>query len=265
VPHIALFTNVPTEDENGWMALGLKLVNLGELRDRGADLEFVSWLEGESDRLPRFEAARKLKDAEFAGAIRAVVWLTTCLDHLKITPAEWQPRYELLERFLWEVLKSTYGFPASRRDEDLAHLERVLEVLLPASSWKRYRDDMLHVRRLDPLPKPPSGETRRKSTGGKKQSEQTQRMRAAITYLSDFTKAPYPALAQIWNNKTSPEKYDPITVQSRIRKGPYFPNDKAADRSVLHLWRSVYDLDLRFLFTGPFPLAPEIEELARRK
>jgi hypothetical protein len=247
------------------MVRGLNLVNLDELRERGADLEFVSWLEGESDRLPRFEAARNLKDAEFAGAIRAVVWLTTCLDHMQIKPAEWQARYELLERFLWEALKSTYGFPASRRAEDLAHLERVLDVLLPASSWKRYRDDMLHVRRLDPPPAPPTRETRRKPTGGKKQPEQAQRMRAAITYLSDFTKAPYPALAQIWNNKTFPEKYDPIKIQGRLRKGPYFPSNKAADRSVLHLWRSVYDLDLGFLFTGPFPLSPEIEELARRK
>jgi len=46
-----------------------------KLKARGLDTDFLCWLEGEADRLPRWAAVRKLKPEQLVAAIRAVVWL----------------------------------------------------------------------------------------------------------------------------------------------------------------------------------------------
>jgi hypothetical protein len=241
------------------MARRISSVDLDKLRASGADLDFVGWLKGESARIPKFEATYKLKDTEIAGAIRAATLMRS-----QLTPRtkEWEERYKGLEHFLWETLKSTFGFPLSRQAKDLKDLDHVLGVLLPDSISPQYREDIRKVAKLSRVASASMRSSRRRS-GGKAVSEQTQRTRAAVAYLRDFTAFPFQALAQVWNMLPG-RQCDQTQLQSRIRKGP-LPGNAAADRSVLYLWRSAYDLDFRFLFPGPFPLAPEIEILVQKK
>lgn len=117
------------------------------LRRLGLDTEFLRWLEGEGDRLPRLDAVRRVQPDDFLAAVRAVTWLRQLFAQPKaVAPQsakEWNSRCHLLEEFLWVSMKwsGTYSFLKTRAD--LEALERVLERLLPKSSWERYRADIL--------------------------------------------------------------------------------------------------------------------------
>jgi hypothetical protein len=237
-----------------------------KLKKLRLDVAFLAWLEGEEQRLPELDQVRKVKDADFAAAIRAAEWLGQhWMDPQVISPDEpeaWRARYELLEQFLRAALGSSLFYHAMSAAEDLAALERVLETLLPLSSWDDYRNDILHLRKHG-LPSRFLN-SKAKPSGGTGQSEQTTRMRAALKYVSRVSKTPYGDLARFWNERLDKEKYNAQQIKDRLRKGnPLSTRDGAAHRS-LEFWQSVYQGDLSRVFPGPFPLPPKLKERYRQ-
>jgi hypothetical protein len=230
------------------------------------DVEFLAWLEGEEQRLPDIERVRKVKDADFAAAIRAVEWLCQHFSDPELIsphmPDAWLARYDRLEQFLYAALGSSLFYHALSAAEDLAALERVVETLLPLSFWEEYRKDIQHLQEHGlPLRLP---KVKAKPSGGTRQSEQTTRMRAAVRYVSRVSKTPYGDLARFWNERLGKEKYDPQQIKDRLRKGhPLRKGDGAAERS-LEYWQSVYRGDLRWVFPGPFPFHPKLKERYRQ-
>jgi hypothetical protein len=176
------------------------------------------------------------------------------------TPEAWRVRYELLEQYLYAALGSTLFYHAMSASEDLNALERVLETLLPRSFWGEYRADILQLRKHGLPPDLRELKVQTKPSGGKKESEQTTRMRAAVKYISGVSKTPYGDLARFWNERLGIKKYNPEQIKDRLRKGhPFSKGDGAAERS-LESWQLVYRRDLRAVFPGPFPLSPKLKE-----
>ena len=191
------------------------------LRRLGLDVEFLAWLEGPGERLPYLDRVRKIQGEEFAAALRAVAWLTQHFSEPELIsphiPEEWLDRYDLLQKFLVTALSWSSVYHATSVSKDLGTLERVLTELLPASSWDRYRKDICHLRNHGHpmrLPKMPA-----KASGGKGQSEQTMRMRAAVTYVSSVSRTPYADLAAFWNERQTAVVYQPDEIRDRLRKG----------------------------------------------
>ena len=164
-----------------------------DLAKKGADVDFLIWLEGEDDRLPRLDALRKLTAEQLAAAIRAASWLREFEFNPSVVPEDererWESRYRLLDVFLCQALRFS-GNPFSTA-RDLEILEEVLEELLPKSSWERHRRDILTLRNkgqpLDLSAYSQGGRPR----GGSPEREQTHRMRAAIAHLQNFSNRPY--------------------------------------------------------------------------
>src|SRR5262249_16049118 len=104
-----------------------------KLKGLGLDVEFLAWLEGEDQRLPELERIHEVKDADFAAAIRATAWLAQHFSDPTLispqTPEGWLPRNEDLGRALHGTLLSSMFYHAPSTAEDLAALERVLEIL----------------------------------------------------------------------------------------------------------------------------------------
>src|SRR5262249_18278256 len=142
--------------------------------------------------------------------------------------------------------------------KDLEALERVLEIVLPANSWQEYREDILHLRKSGLPPDLP--EMQAKRSGGVPVSEQTMRMRAAVTYVSTLSKTPLGDLARLWNERLGEEKYRSELIRDRLRKAPASHRGDAAGRRCLEYWQKVYHGDLRAVFSGPFPLSPKLKE-----
>jgi len=235
------------------------------LQKHGLDVEFLNWLEGEEDRLPRLRAVYKLSAEELAGAVRAAAWLRQlCCQPSVIAPEgpdEWDDRYRLLEDFLCAVLKESASYRILQMNSDLESLEHVLDTLLSKSAWKKYQNDIWDLRRRDQPPRLPKMPARR--SGGKDESEETGRMRAAIAYVKPLSGSPYSHLAECWNEKVEESKYDPDRIKSRLRKGHYLNRTEDAAERLLDHWKSVYSFDLRYVFHGPFPLSQELEELLK--
>lgn len=143
-----------------------------KLQRLGLDVEFLAWLEGEDERLPDIARVRKVKDAEFAGAIRAVEWLGQHFSDPELisphTPDAWRTRYELLQQFLYAALGSSLIYHAMSAAEDLETLERVLATLLPLSCWEEYRNDIRQLRKLGLPPRLPK--IKAKPAGGPRTS-----------------------------------------------------------------------------------------------
>ena len=236
-----------------------------KLKGLGVDIEFLAWLEGEEARVPDLDRVRKVKDADFAAAIRAAEWLGQHFSEPELispdnTPDAWRARYELLEQYLYAALGSTLFYHAMSASEDLATLERVLETLLPRSFWGEYRADVLQLRKHGLPLDLRELNVKAKPSGGMKESEETTRMRAAVKYISGVSKTPYGDLARFWNERFGTEKYTPEKIKDRLRKGHRLSKgDGAAERSV-ESWQRVYHGDLQAVFPGPFPLGPKLKE-----
>ena len=236
------------------------------LRRLGLDVEFLAWLEGPGERLPDPDRVRKIQGEEFAAALRAVAWLSQHFSEPELisphTPKEWLARYDLLQHFLRAALSWSMVYHATSVSEDLETLERVLGELLPSSSWDRYRQDIWHLRKHGQpvrLPKMPG-----KASGGKGQSEQTMRMRAAVKYVSSVSKTPYADLAALWNERQTAVVYHPDEIRDRLRKGHPLSKGPGATKRLLEFWREVYQGNWTAVFPGPFPPSRELAELLRR-
>jgi len=238
-----------------------------KLRERGLDIRFLQWLEGKEDRLPRLYAVHQLEGEELAAAIRAAAWLRQlCSQPNVVAPSSmetWESRYKLLEDFLCATLLWSMTGSTLCLKEDLEMLEHVLDTLLPKSSWRQYSIDILDLRKKSQPPRFPNYVGR--PSGGKNQSEETDRIRAAIAYVTTVSKAPYADLAGFWNECLKTEKYQAASIKSRLRKGHYLNRTVGASERLLEHWKAIYDLDLRRVFPGPFPPSRELEELWRAK
>lgn len=230
-----------------------------ELRRRGVDIEFVEWLEGAERKLPDFHAAYELSDKEIAGAIRALAILRDELRQAGATGDEQE--FELLEVFLWNIAK--HSAHPSTRTKDLAHLSAVLDTVLPPTIAASFKKVIERIRK----PQIPDSAWTRTGNGrgrggwGRREDEQTNRMRAAIAYLSKSTEQPYAALARIWNHFGG--DYHPDEIFGRLRKGHLL--DRAMAREILDHWEHVYRGDAGHVFVGPFPIGLKRERAARNK
>jgi len=238
-----------------------------KLKGLGLDVEFLAWLEGEDQRLPELERIREVKDADFSAAIRATAWLAQHFSDPKLifpqTPEGWLARYEDLERALHGALLSSMFYHATSTAEDLAALERVLEILYSPPLWRAYRADLQHLRKHGlPLDLP---QMKLKRRGGSPQSEQTLRMRAALEYVSRASKTPYGDLARFWNERLGKEEYTSEQIRDRLRKGPVLTKGGGAARRSLEIWQKVYRGDLWAVAPSPFPLSPKLKQRYERK
>jgi len=93
-----------------------------------------------------------------------------------------------------------------RLNEDLERLEHVLDTLLPRSSWSQYRTDFRELREKGQPPRFPNYVVR--PSGGKQQSEETDRILAAAAYVATVSKKPYADLTAFWNERRKTGKYD---------------------------------------------------------
>jgi hypothetical protein len=227
------------------------------------DPELLAWLEGEEPRVPDPNRIRKVKDADFAAAIRATEWLAQHWTNPEVIapqkPEEWNARYLELRDFLYGALEWSLFYHALSASEDLEALERVLTTLLPTDFWTEHREDIRNVRKKGlPLSLP---KMEAKPSGGTGPSEQTMRMRAALLLVSSVSQTPYGDLARFWNGRLGKEKYTAEGIKDRLRKGDTWSRGKGAAERTLDYWRRVYQGDLRAVFPGPFPLSPKLKEL----
>jgi hypothetical protein len=240
-----------------------------DLAKKGVDVDFLIWLEGEDDRLPRLDALRKLTAEQLAAAIRAASWLREFEFNPSVVPEDererWESRYRLLDVFLCQALR--FSGNVFSEGSDMEILEEVLEELLPKSSWERYRRDILTLRNQgQPLDLSAYGKDRRPS-GGSPEKEQTHRMRAAIAHLRNFSDRPYKDLVDLWNEVRPTQTYDDTTIVQRLRtkpgtKGQIRTSKETAD-GACSFWRELYLCKREgFLqaFPGPFPMSRELRE-----
>jgi hypothetical protein len=150
-----------------------------------------------------------------------------------------------------------------RLNEDLEMLEHVLDTLLPRSSWSLYQTDFRDLRKKGQPPRFPNYVGR--PSGGKQQSEETDRIRAAVAYVAAVSKKPYADLAAFWNERRKTAKYDAASLKSRLRKGHLLNRTPDAGARLLEHWKGIYAFDLRRVFPGPFPPSRELEDLWREK
>ena len=240
-----------------------------DLAKNGADVDFLIWLEGKDDRLPRLEALRKLTAEQLAVAIRAATWLREVQFNPGLVPEDdresWESRYQLLDAFLCQALRFSRNDLSVGRDLEV--LENVAEELLPQSSWESYRIDILALRSqkqpLDLSAYNHKGPPR----GGSPEKEQTHRMRAAIAYLENFSDRPYKDLTDLWNEALPAPIYDVDTITQRLRtkpgtKGQIWTSKEAAVEAY-SFWHDLYFCKREgFMraFPGPFPPSRELRD-----
>lgn len=236
-----------------------------KLQELGLDVRFLKWLEGANDRLPRLHAVYKLTGEELAGAVTAAAWLRQLSFQPKliapVSPAEWEDRYKLLEDFLQATLTWRMTSRILQMNSDLKSLDHVLDTVLPTSAWEKYKKDILDLGMRHQPPEIPKGSARRR--GGKDESEETGRMRAAIAYVSTVSKSPFLHLAECWNEIRVEAEYYPDAIKSRLRKGHYLNRTEATAERLLEHWKDIYNLELRHVFPGPFPHSQELKELLK--
>ncbi len=115
---------------------------------------------------------------------------------------------------------------------------------------EQFRKDILTLRKKQE-PQPPLMEQMTRPQGGKLESEQTARMRAAIEFIQSKSSHPYQCLADLWNAERGGEYYAD-NIRSRLRKGPEDEIDKGA--GMLEYWWEIYYGDFTAVFPAPFPL-----------
>jgi hypothetical protein len=227
------------------------------------DVCFLAWLEGSEDRLPHIERLCGIPAGTFGRAIRAATWLQQFgFNGGLIAPAEamaWRDRYATLLDFLKSGLSYSMAGRHRTRSADLQALEDLLAKLLPKSSRNQYIRDIRQLRKHGQPQQPVTIGGRR--AGGRPESEETRRMRAAVEHLvSCGSKSPYVDLADFWTEcarvRGAREPYDPENIRSRLRKGP--PDERERGAVELEFWRAVYEGDFRDVFPGQFPLSPEL-------
>jgi hypothetical protein len=223
------------------------------------DRQYCEWLLQQDWFPARYPAIHTLDSRDFAGAIRAAVWLFQIgfrIDHGSTEDtAAWYERHSVLSGFLVDGLRLSMGCNRRSRKRDLESLETVLEILLPKSSWDVYRKDIRILRRRgEPKDLMPT----RVRRGGRPESEETHRMRAAAEYLKTRgSPNPYSDLAIVWTEATSyNRRYSGDSIRNRLRKGP--PDDRDRGGSWLEFWRRIYDGDVRDVWPSVFPLSPEL-------
>jgi hypothetical protein len=106
----------------------------------------MSAAEIKEPRVPDLDRIRKVRDVDWAAAIRAAEWLAQHFSDPH-RPAAWQERYKVLRQFLYATVGASLFYHALSVREDLEALERVLDTLLPASFWTEYREDIQHLRK----------------------------------------------------------------------------------------------------------------------
>ena len=130
-------------------------------------------MEGDEERFPDFQSAYKMDERELLGAVRVVSWL----EQVSLLNPEWlssdrayrsgefkpnpeapwemsiegqrrseelRARYSILKKFLLFVIDSMLSWELAR---DLEALEKVCQTLLPESSWRPFRADILLLRK----------------------------------------------------------------------------------------------------------------------
>ena len=230
----------------------------------GVDLDFLAWLEGTEERLPRIDRIKGIRREEWVTAIQAAVWLTqhfACPEWIAPDkPEDWLSRYNLLQRFLWGALNTSMIGRAMRRHKDLQILDNILTRLLPPENRRQYQEDIRRLRRhRQPLWIP---KYKARPAGGRRESEQTGRMRAAVEYLAQYSQAPYADLADFWNERLAVKKYHANGIYNRLCKGLAAKLGASPPAGFHHLdfWHTVYSGDFRVVFPGPFPLHPKLAE-----
>lgn len=225
------------------------------LRKLGLDVDFLIWLEGAEDRLPHLDQLAKVNDADFTAAVRAAVWLTSQFADPAVVDREvaegWRQRYQLFEALLWNALRYSMVSHRLDRPNDLEALERVLDLLLPRSRTIRFREDLHKLRslgrpeRLADL----AQNIKKLRKGGRRVSEQVQRMRAAVEYLRAKSNRPYRDLERLWNESIGEGKpqYEANQVRQALRKG------EQVGTQLLEFWMAVYEGEHYRAFPGLFP------------
>ncbi len=223
------------------------------LRNLGLDVGFLIWLEGEHERLPRIGRIRETSGAQLAAAVRGAVWMTSQFACPEVVQGDganaWQERYRQLEAMLWNALRYSMVSNRLRRPDDIRALEETLELLLPPQQVAPYRRD---IRRLRALGKPEriedlGVENKKPKRGGRKPSEQTQRMRAAIEYVGAKSDKPFRDLTDLWNEQIPGSRYNPDSIRQRLRKG------EDAGPQLLEFWRRTYEGEGWVAFPGRWP------------
>jgi hypothetical protein len=197
----------------------------------------------------------RIQQTEFLSAFQATQWLAQFFARPEmIAPSsseEWLHRYHALEVFLYEALRHSMVGRTRFERKDLQALENVLERLLPIECWQVYRADIRLLRKQRrPLDLPTVAGRGR--SAGRRESEQTVRMRAAVECISQKSNAPYSDLAEFWNHRMDRKRYKGDEIRNRLRKGHDF------GYQALQHWRSIYDRDFRAVFPSPFPLHPKL-------
>jgi hypothetical protein len=233
-----------------------------KLERLGLDVKFLSWLEGKESRLPRIRAIGRLKDADLAASIRAATWLRQLAFQPEIVKREaddWDHRYAQLEAFLYTALKCSIFYSFMKTSDDLVVLEHVLSELLPERTVAGYRDDFAYLQGRGLPMKLNLPHSSRKRSGGKKGSEETDRMRAAIAYVETVSSTPYVDLAALWTEcGRSGKLYHPDEIKSRLRKGHPLHRTPGSAKQLLADWRRIYSGDFRTVFPGRFPLGSDL-------
>ena len=223
------------------------------LKQKGVDVDFLLWLEGDDERLIKTARAARIPGRRYAEAIRAAVWLQSQFAHPErlgeSTPDAWRERYDHLLGVLWNGLLLSTTAHRAERPQDLEALEAILDEVMPPQLVQMYVDDIRRLRRrgqpvrIEKL----AGDFSAPRRGGKEQSEKFQRMRAAVEYLRPFTRKPYKDLADLWNEYDEKNSYVADQMRDQLKKGP-----QNAEQ-LLAFWRKVYEGDFRAVFPGPTP------------
>jgi hypothetical protein len=226
------------------------------LEKLGLDVGFLVWLEGREEKLPRLDRICTIPGAKLANAIRSAAWLRSQFAHpdriAPDSPEKWLERYRVLQECLWNALLYSMTCRKLERARDLRDLIEVTKALLPRQVRERYAADIETLRKRGQPPRLRElvGQVRGQRTGGRRQAEQIQRMRAAVTYIGSKSKNCYRDLAGLWNERFEGANYDPESMRQKLRKG------EQVGEPLVEFWMRVYGGDLRAAFPGEFPRSP---------
>lgn len=233
------------------------------LKQAGVNIDFLGWLEGAEQRLPSHHGIRKVSDEHFARAIRAAVWLR---QHSRNAPQpdDWRNRYAILKAFVSAGLEQTMPFHRTEIDKDLDSLLFVVGTLLSPGARSQYEDDIKQLRKQSAIQKTyQTHGMSAKPSGGKAESEETQRIRAALEYLVQSGKGnPYNNLSDFWNEWVGSGCYDPDRIRNRIRKG--VPRDEQERGEIpggfyaLEFWRAIYQGNWHVAYPVKFPYSSAV-------
>jgi hypothetical protein len=219
----------------------------------GLDVRFLVWLEGRGQRLPRVDRIGKVSGAKLANAVRSAAWLGSQFarpDRIAPdSPEQWLERYQILQSFFWNALRQSMTGRSLERSRDLKDLQEVMRELLPPRTREQYLAD---IRKLREHGQPvrlqnQKGQLRGQRTGGRRQAEQIDRMRAAVTHIGSKSNNRFRDLANLWNECVEGANYEPESMRQQLRKG------EQAGEQLVEFWMRIYRGDLRAVFPGEYP------------